>query len=80
VEHELGMAERLEAGAEPRLRLADALGDRADTPPLERVEVKDAVGLSEADLAEDDRFRLPGVHEASVDTGPVESSAVLGTV
>src|SRR5436189_3490610 len=46
--------ERLEPRAQPRLRLPDPLGDRADPPPLERVEVEDPVGLAEAERAEDD--------------------------
>ena len=75
VQEQVGMAERLEASAEARLRLAYAFGDRADAPTLERVQVKDAVGLREADGAEDDGFRLPGArrHVASLVAAPVES-------
>ena len=72
VEEEVGMAERLEASAEARLRLAHAFGDGADAPTLQRVEMKDAVGLGETDGAEDDGFRLPGArrHAASLSQGP----------
>ena len=59
VEHELDVAERLEAGAEPRPRLPSALGDRAHAPTLERVEMEDAIGLAEADRPEHNRLRLP---------------------
>jgi hypothetical protein len=61
VQEQLDVAERLETGSEARLRLADALGDRADSSFCERVEVEDAVGLSEANRAEDDGlgFRRP---------------------
>ena len=67
VQDELDVGERLQAGAEPRLRLANALRDRADTPPLVRVEVQDAVGLAEPERAEDDGFgRGRASHGSSV--------------
>ena len=47
VEHELDVGERLEARAEPRLGLADALGDRPDASPVLGVDVQDAVGFAE---------------------------------
>ena len=56
VEDELDVGERLQAGTEARLRLADALRDRADASPLVRVDVQDAVGLAEPEGAEHDRF------------------------
>jgi hypothetical protein len=71
VQTQVGMAERLETGAEARFCLAHAIGDRADAPTLQRVQVKDAIGLCETDGAEDDGFGLPGArHEASLSQGP----------
>src|SRR5439155_17857601 len=49
VEEGLHVAQRLEPPPEARRRLADPLRDRAHTAALERVEVKDAVGLAEAE-------------------------------
>src|SRR5665647_1510610 len=60
VEHQGGVRERLEARAEARLRLPDALGDRADTAAVERVEVEHAVGLAEPERPEDDGLGLVG--------------------
>ena len=57
---ELDVRERLEPRAEARLRLADALRDRADAAAVERVEVEDAVGLAEADRAQHDGLGLVG--------------------
>ena len=47
MQHELDVAERLESPAEARLRLSDALRDRADPPAFARVEVKYAIRLAE---------------------------------
>jgi hypothetical protein len=58
VEDELDVAERLEPGAEPRLRSSDPLGNRTYPPALERVEVEHAVGLAEPQRAQNDRFGL----------------------
>ena len=58
VEHECDVRERLEAGAEAGLRLADALGHGPDTAPVERVEVKDAVGFAQPERPEDDGLGL----------------------
>jgi len=71
VQEQVGVAEGLETSAEARLRLAHAFGDRTDAPTLQRVEVKDAIGLCETDRAEDDGFRLPGSrrHAASLSQG-----------
>ena len=60
VEHQLDVRERLEARPEARLRLADALRDRADPPAVGRVEVEDPVGLGEAHRPEHDRLGLVG--------------------
>ena len=57
---ELDVRERLEPAAEAGLRLADALRDGADAAAVGRVEVEDAVGLAEADRAEDDGLGLVG--------------------
>src|SRR5581483_10017986 len=56
VELQLDVRQRLEAAAEARLRLPHALGDGADPAAVGRVEVEDAVGLPEADRAQDDRL------------------------
>ena len=56
VQDELDVGERLQARAEARLRLADALRDGADASLLVRVDVQDAVGLAEPERAEHDRF------------------------
>jgi glutaredoxin 3 len=56
VEHQLDVGERLQARAESRLRLADTLGDGADTPAVEGVQVQHPVGLPEPKRAEDDSF------------------------
>ena len=71
VEHQLDVAERLEPGAEARLRLADALGDRADPAAIERVEVEHTVGLAEAERAQHDRLGLVGAagHRAKCRSG-----------
>jgi hypothetical protein len=58
MEHELDVRERLEAGAETRLRLPHALCDRPDPAVIGRVHMKNAVGLAEAERAEDHRLRL----------------------
>ncbi len=58
VKKQLDVRERLEPRAEARLRLADSLRDRADPAAVGRVHVEDAVGLAEAERAEDDRLRL----------------------
>ena len=58
VEHQLDVAERLEAGAEARLRAPDALRDRSDPAALERVQVEDAIGLAEPQRAQDDGLGL----------------------
>ena len=68
VQHQLDVRERLEPRAEARLRLADALRDRADPAALGGVEVQDPVGLREAHRAEDDRLGLVG---AARPFGPV---------
>jgi hypothetical protein len=60
VEQKLGMRERLEPRTEARLRLADSLGDGADPTSVERVEVKDAVGLAEPERSEHYGFGLVG--------------------
>ena len=67
VQDELDVRERLQAGAEARLRLPNALRDGADAAPLVRVEVQDAVGLAEPERAEHDRFgRGRSSHGSSV--------------
>ena len=68
VEHQLDVAERLEPGAEARLGLAHALGDRADPPAIERVEVEHTVRLAEAERAQHHRLGLvgPAGHRAQV--------------
>ena len=58
MQHQLDVRERLEPRAEARLRLPDALRDRADPPAVARVEMQDPVGLGEAQRAEDDRLGL----------------------
>src|SRR5205085_567182 len=57
VENELDVRERLEPGAEARLRLAHPLGDRADAAVSLGVEVEDAIRFSEPDRPEHDSFR-----------------------
>ena len=54
VEDELDVRERLQTGAEARLRLADALGDGAHPPSVLRVDVQDAVSLAEPEGAQHD--------------------------
>ena len=70
VQQQLDVRERLEPGAETRLRLADALGDRADAAAIGGVEMKDPIGLREAHRAQDDRLRLvrPGSHAVTLET------------
>jgi hypothetical protein len=58
VEDELDVAERFQPPAEAGRRPADPLCECADTPSVERVEVKHAVGLSEAQRTQDDRLGL----------------------
>src|ERR671928_2226306 len=58
VEDRLDVRERLEPCTETRLRPPDPLRHRADAAALERVEVEHAVGLAEAERAQDDRFGL----------------------
>ena len=58
VEHQLDVRERLEPGAEPRVRLPHAFRDCADAATTGGVEVQDPVGLGEADRPEHDRLRL----------------------
>src|SRR5206468_6482008 len=58
VEHQLDVRERLEPGAEARLRLADPLGNRADASAVERVQMEHAVRFPEPERAQDDRFGL----------------------
>ena len=56
VEDELDVRERLQASAETRLRLANALRDGADPAPFVGVQVKHAVGFAEPERAEHDRL------------------------
>src|SRR5215218_4725178 len=72
-QNELDVAERLEARAKARARLAGALGDRPDAPAAEREEMEDPVCLAVADRAQHDRLGLPcgGGHGSSVETRPV---------
>jgi hypothetical protein len=56
VQQHLDMGERLEARAEPRLRLADSLCDSADTTSVERVEVKDPIRFPQSEGAKDNRL------------------------
>src|SRR4051794_12454145 len=58
VKQDLDVAERLEPGTEPGLRLPDALRDGADPPAVEAVEVEDAVGLPQPHRPQDDRLGL----------------------
>ena len=58
VQHQLDVRERLEPRAEARLRLADALRDRADPAAVGRVDVQDPVGLAEPERAKHDRLGL----------------------
>ncbi len=58
VQEKRDVRQRLEARAEARLRLPDALRDRTDAAALARVEVEDAVGFGEAHRTKDDRLRL----------------------
>ena len=72
VQHQLDVRERLEPGAEARLRLADALRDRPDPAAALGVEVEDPVGLGEAHRPQHDRLRLVGLpgHGPSVEAAP----------
>ena len=54
VEHELDMGEGLQARTEPRLGLADALGDCSHASPVLGIDVQDAVGFAEPERAQDD--------------------------
>src|SRR5206468_1211310 len=56
----LDVAQRLEAGTEPRFRSPHSLCDRADPPAVEGVDVKDAIRLAEAEGPKHDRLRLVG--------------------
>ena len=47
VQHQLDVRERFEPRTETRLRLADALRDRADPASFGGVDVQDPVGLGE---------------------------------
>ena len=47
VEHELDMGERLQARSEPRLGLANALGDSSHASPVLGIDMQDAVGFAE---------------------------------
>src|SRR5580658_10733108 len=47
MQHQVDVRERLEAGAEPRLRPADAFGHRADPPGAAAQHGDDPVGLAE---------------------------------
>ena len=60
MEDELDVAERLEPSAEAGRRPADPLCECPDTASVERIEVKYAVGLSEAQRAQDDRLGFVG--------------------
>jgi glutaredoxin 3 len=82
VQDELNVAERLEPGAEPRLRPSDPLGHRPDPPALERVEVEHAVGLAEPQRAQDDRFGLVTAarHAASVEARSVGKMRLMARV
>ena len=80
VQHELDVAEGLEPGAEARLRLAHSLRDRPDPAALERVEVKDAIRLGEADRPQDDSLRLERArrHGPSLVVEPARSGGIPG--
>jgi hypothetical protein len=77
VQEQLDVAERLQPAAEARARLANALGDRADAPLLERVQVEDAVGLAEADGAEDDRLGLRRAGRHGAESSPGHGGILL---
>jgi hypothetical protein len=68
VKEKLDVAQRLQPGAESRLRTAHPLRDRAEAAPVERVEVKNPVGLPESERPEDDRLGLDSArrHVSSV--------------
>ena len=65
MEHELDMRERLEPRPEARLRLADALRDRADASAVCRVQVEDAIRLAEPERAQHDRLGLVAAGHAA---------------
>src|SRR5439155_23476990 len=70
MERDLDMRKRLEARAEARLRLPDALRDGADAAVRERVEVEDAIRLAEPERAQDDGLglvRTPGHARSSLE-------------
>ena len=56
------MGERLKPGAEPRLRPADALGDRADPAGLAGQDGDDAVGLTQLVGAQHDAVVAVDAH------------------
>jgi hypothetical protein len=58
VEHQVEPEEGLQAAAEARARPARSLGDGADATPLGAVEVKDAIGLAEANASQHHRLGL----------------------
>ncbi len=60
VQYERDARAGLEPPTEPRASPSNPLGDRADTAAFAGVEMQNAVGLAEADRAQDDRFRLEG--------------------
>jgi hypothetical protein len=60
MQEQLDVAQRLEPGAEARLRPADALCDCPDATTVERVEMQYPVGLAESEGAQDDSLRLVG--------------------
>jgi hypothetical protein len=72
MKEKLDVAQRLQPGAESRLRTAHPLGDRAESAPVERVEVKDPVGLAESERPEDDGLGLDNArrHLSSVISRP----------
>ena len=73
VQHQLGVRQRLEPGAEARLRLAHALRDRADPSALAGIDVEDAIRLGEPQRTEHDGLRLVRPPHAG------QSRAAVGT-
>ena len=58
VQHQLGVRQRLEPGAEARLRLAHALRDRADPSAFAGIDMQDAIRLGKPQRPEHDGLRL----------------------